>query len=501
MLIGDLLQLKAEQQPDHPFLLLDEDTYTYMEFNQKVNQCVTFLQEKYYIKKGTHVCVALPNGIDFLLMFFAVAKLGAILIPVNPKFNADLLSYIISQSESSLFVHQKDIDTSNTVLGVKSLAIDNGQLLNFIRDMPEAERFEEDLHSYETFSIIYTSGTTSRPKGVVSTHKTYIAAGKDMVDALQISKDEITYLFLPLFHANPQFYGIMSALVAGNTLLIDKKFSAREFWNKVRKQSFSIFTYVGTVLSILAKTSPTEMIPSMVRGVGGGAPAEVWTHLQTKCGLTIHELYGMSETGGFVTINSCEEWKFDSVGKARECVEVAILNENDQICSIDEVGEIAVRPKEPFVLFNGYYNDTEKTLEAMSNLWFHTGDTGWIDNEGYLHFKGRIKDIIRKKGENISPSYIEEVYQRIPAIKESVCIGIPDNMVGEEIKLCVVMEENNYQPNELHEWGKQHLPEEMIPRYFERMDQFPKTSTEKVEKHKLKYINAQVIDIKNSILN
>jgi acyl-CoA synthetase (AMP-forming)/AMP-acid ligase II len=499
--IGDLLQKKAENQPDHPFIILGKENITYREFNQKVNQTVSFLKRKFKIDRGMHVCVALPNGIDFLLMFFAVAKLGAVLIPVNPRFNEDLLSYIITQSESSLFVYQKESVSLKASIDVQKLALENAQLSQLIQEMPEETSFEKKPRSSDVFSIIYTSGTTSRPKGVVSTHKTYVAAGEDMVVALQISKDDIIYLFLPLFHANPQFYGIMSAMIAGNSLLIDPKFSAKEFWKKAQRQEFSIFTYVGTVLSILDKTAPNIGLPSKIRGVGGGAPPEVWQHLQSNCGIKIHELYGMSETGGFVTINSAEAWKFNSVGKARKCVEVAVLNEDERFCSIGKIGEIAVRPNEPYVLFNGYYNDPEKTLEAYSNLWFHTGDTGWMDKEGFLHFNGRIKDIIRKKGENISPSYIEEVYQRIPSIKESACIGIPDDIVGEEIKLCVVMEEKDFDVNGLYIWGKQHLPAEMIPRYFERLDNFPKTSTEKVEKQKLKYINDQVLDTNNRFLN
>lgn len=499
-MIGDLLQKQAVEHPQRPFIRFDETTYTFREFNKLVDQTVVWLKSNYDIGKGTHISIILPNSIDFLLLFFAIAKIGGVVVPMNPLFKRDLLSYMVSQSESSLVICHRDVETFETAEYVKKININNGEIVELVKNLQGAVHVTPNVGHTDLFSIIYTSGTTSKPKGVMNTQGAYLAAGRDITSALDISEDDITYLFLPLFHANPQFYGIMSALVAGNTLFIDDKFSASEFWIKAQKQQFTIFTYVGTVLSILLKTMPLQTpLQHQIKGVGGGAPKETWEQLTSTSGLRIHELYGMSETGGFVTINSINEYKLGSVGKTRDCVEVAILDDNDEVCNTNEKGEIAIRPKRPSVIFNGYYNEPEKTVQAFSNLWFHTGDIGWFDHENFFYFEGRKKDIIRKKGENISPTYIEEIFQRLDVVKEAAAVGIPDELAGEEIKLCLVIEEKDFSVEKLVQWGREYLPEIMLPRYFERMDAFPKTATEKIEKHKLKSLENQVIDIKQSI--
>jgi len=494
MLIGEYLQKHATEQHNHPFLLIENRTYTYGEFNQIVNRTVTFLKNNCGVQKGSHISVVLPNDIDFMVLFFAIAKMGAVIVPMNPLFKADLLEYMIKQSDSTLLIQHKD---SEIIAGleIQTLVIENGDIIDLTKNHPEDTNLANDIKPQDLFSIIYTSGTTSRPKGVLNSQRTYTSAGIDMVEALKVTKSDITYLFLPLFHANPQFYGIMSAIVAGNTILIDKKFSATAFWKKAQNHEFSIFTYVGTVLSILAKTYPLEKpLEKRIRGTGGGAPTEAWEKVSMTSGIKVHELYGMSETGGFVTINTERDWKFDSVGKARAGVEVAILNEADEKCPLGEIGEIAIRPNEPNIIFNGYYNEPQKSLDVFSNLWFHTGDCGWLDKDGFLHFKGRLKDIIRKKGENLSPTYIEEVFLRLPEVREAACIGIADELAGEEIKLCLVMDDHDFNINRLTQWGEENLPDIMQPRYFERMDRLPKTPTEKIEKHKLRYMNQNVID-------
>lgn len=444
MLIYEYLEKHAMEQPDHPFIKLENETYSFYEVYKMVKHLAYVFKNNYGIKKGTHVSVILPNEIDFILIFFAIAKVGAVIVPMNPQYKSDMLKYMINQSESSIVIYHKDVDLileNHT----KKIKIGDKGILHLIENISEEfnDKIDhldsnEKVREQDIFSIIYTSGTTSKPKGVVNTQKTYLLAGLDIVDALQISKKDITYLFLPLFHANPQMYGIMSALVKGNTLLIGRKFSASEFWMKASKKQFSIFTYVGTVLTILAKTSPPNVsFHESIRGVGGGAPKEVWQKLM-KLGIKIHELYGMTETGGFVTINTTQNWKYGTVGKVRRNVEVTVLNDYDEECKNNEKGEIAVRPNKPFVMFNEYYNDPEKTLDVVRNLWFHTGDIGWFDSEGYLHFEGRKKEIIRKKGENISPTFIEEVYLRLLEVNEAACVGVADELVGEEIKLCLV---------------------------------------------------------------
>jgi crotonobetaine/carnitine-CoA ligase len=311
------------------------------------------------------------------------------------------------------------------------------------------------------------------------------------------------YIFLPLFHVNPQLYGIMSSLYNGSTVLLDKKFSIKAFWDRAQSYRFTTFTYVGTVLSLLCKKTDKALLHSSIKQcVGGGAPKLIWEEVTRRFGIKVMELYGMTELGGFTTANSKDKWKFNTAGRPRDCMDVRIFDENDRECAVEERGEIVVRPKSPHVIFDGYFNQPDKTLESIRNLWFHTGDRGYFDREGFLHYEGRIKEIIRRKGENISPFELETIIQQHTSIEEATVVGIPDDIAEEEIKLCIVLKEGDNLPlNDFCSWLEDKLPHFMMPRYIEFFTELPKTATQKVEKNKLKSLSSKIIDINQAAID
>ncbi|MDO9209856.1 MAG: AMP-binding protein, partial [Deltaproteobacteria bacterium] len=195
----------------------------------------------------------------------------------------------------------------------------------------------------------------------------------------------------------------------------------------------------------------------------------------------------MSETGTWNTINRPGMIKIGSVGKARESFEVKIFDDQDNEVPPDQVGEIVIRPKKPFIMFNGYYKMPEETLNDYRNLWFHTGDLGRVDSEGYYYFCGRKKERIRRGGENFTPYEIEKVLMEHPAVAEAAAVGVPDPILGEEIKVYVVLREGHtVEPQDLIECCQIRLPKFMVPRYLEFVPHLPKTPSEKVQKVALK---------------
>jgi crotonobetaine/carnitine-CoA ligase len=457
------------------------------------------------IRRGDHIAIVLSNRPEFIWSWFALAKIGAIAVTIDTRLTGALLHYQLKNSKSKALITESQFSSTFEALQNKhELELEHFIVISESKDdtyladwkttysdfhnlMNEEPLHDQDVAYHLTpgwpFSIVYTSGTTGPSKGVVNPHETFVFSGKDIGRAVGMSQTDKLFLFLPLFHANPQLMGLPAMILNGATLILGKKFSASTFWETVSRYQITIFTYVGTVLSILDKVTTDKTETTTLRAAyGGGAPEKVWRNLERKVNFKIIEGYGMAEIGGFATMNSLTDHKFGSIGKARELYDMTIFDQHDQEVPIGEVGEIVVRPKTPFSMFTTYFNMEEVTLSSMRNLWFHTGDLAKKDKDGYLYFIGRKKNMIRKKGENISAYEIENIIQQHPNIIENAVVPVPDDIAGEEIKVCIVCKQGQELPiTELEQWFIEHLPSHMIPRYINIRHSFEKTSSEKIK--------------------
>ncbi len=496
-MIDQLLGL-ATKQPDAPFLLFEDQTYDFRTMAGLALRGATWLKQ-IDVQPGDHVVVAVSNRPLFLFYWFALAARGVVAVPVSHDSFGETLRYMAQQSNSKLVltedaqVLQLRTDLDGTGISVVSMqsepdfislvsALDPHELVSLSPDCP--------------LSILYTSGTTGQPKGVVIPAASYKAIGEKIVEAIGITSVDRILTFLPLHHANPQMYSVMSALTVGCSIALAPRFSASRFLEQARHYQATGFTYVGTVLSILAKEI-TQSVPGTLRWcVGGGAPRPVWEDLAPRLGVQIHELYGMTETGGMVTMNTREDYRFGSVGKSRDDFDVMLFDDNDnQLAS--GVGEIVVRPRKPFVMTTGYYEKPTETAAATSNLWFHTGDLGRFDSEGFLFFEGRKKELIRKAGEMISPVTIELAALKHPAVADCAAVGVPDLILEEEIKL-VVVQRSPIEAQTIVNFLAQTLPRHMLPRYVQFATEIPKTPTQKVQRFKLVNLPLPLHDLKQA---
>jgi acyl-CoA synthetase (AMP-forming)/AMP-acid ligase II len=302
-------------------------------------------------------------------------------------------------------------------------------------------------------------------------------------------------VFLPLFHANPQMYAVASVLQAGATLVLLPKFSASRFFDDAIRYAATGFTYVGTVLSILEKQNPdARRDHGLAWCVGGGAPERVWREVEERFGVSVRELYGMTETGGWVSMNRPGETRFGSVGLARESVELSIRDEQGNFLAAREKGEVVTRAVPASKFFTGYWNNPEASASALRDGWLYTGDRGWMDDDGYLYFDGRIKELIRRGGEMIAPTEIEQQLLKHPSVRDCVVVGVADDIMGEEIKALVVTS-SFVEPTALHSFLATRLPAYMMPRYIGFVDSIPKTETQKVKRHELAGIQAHIVDL------
>lgn len=446
----------------------------------------------------------LPNCLEFIYLWFGLAKIGAVMVPLNPALRGDGLSYIINHSDAKLIVvHQnliepftfvkKDLENIKTVLtvGRNGLSYPGGLSYEELAATSTVTAPNDvEIEPNDPLGIIYTSGTTGPPKGAMICHQNYLNAGKVWIEeGIECRPDDIFFTSLPLFHANAQMFTTMGSLYSGRPFVLREKFSASRFFDEIRHYGATVFNYIGGILTMLMKQpirDDDSQNPVRVT-FGGAAPRELWRDFENRFGITIIEGYGLTESGGVSLCNPPNNIKVGSIGKPTSFCEVDIFNENDQSLPFGETGEIVVREKIPDTMFTGYYKQKDKTAEAWRNGWFHTGDRGYMDSEGYFFFVDRIKDCIRRRGENISSFDIEKIINSHPSVLETAAIAVPSELGEDEVKVFVVLREGEKMPFEdLISYCEERMAYFMVPRYVEYLENLPKTATQRVRKFELR---------------
>lgn len=502
--LGQLLSEQAQREPDRPYLFFQEEKVSYGEMEANTQRFAQAFREA-GVKKGDHVALFLPNEPEYLYCWFGLSQLGAVSVTVNTQLKGESLQYVLQASDSRLVILAKEFISQYREMahGLKSakafllepLNSSGGSSLGYDslnRLIPaQAPRTGSDspVRDVDPLIITFTSGTTGLPKLVANSHRPYIRAAQDLAGYCAITAQDRIYTHLPLYHANPQVYCVLTSLAAGASMILAPRFSASRFWPDIRKYGATAFSYVGAVLPILLAQpeQPGERDHPAKKCFGGGAPKEVYDEFTRRFGVEVLELYGMSETGTWNTINRPGRGKSGTVGTRREGFSIQIVDDDDNPLPAGKIGEIVIRPEEPFLMFSGYYKDPEETTRCSRNWWFHTGDLGKVDDEGYYYFCGRKKETIRRGGENIPPGDIERVVNQHPAVLESAAVGVADPVMEEEIKVVAVLRPgSSLKPKELFDWAKEKLPKFMAPRYIEFRQQLPKSASEKIQKMRLK---------------
>lgn len=499
-MITDLLARRAQEAPPRPFVVTPDVELSFAEVLSAARRFATLLAG-HGIGPRDHVAILAGNHASFLIAWFGINLRGAVAVTLNNQLLGDGLRYSVTQCEARLLVvdrawhdsRAEHLDAHQRALPCVMIE-DDARFLASLAGLDECDPLRVEPHDAAT--IMYTSGTTGLPKGVLNSHAAYLAAGRATVDALAITAADRIMVFLPLFHTNPQMYAVMSALTTGAALILLPRFSAASFFDDALRYRATGFTFVGTVLSILVARHPDERRDHAMRFCfGGGSPPPVWRAVEERFGVKVHEAYGMTETGGWSTANTVSVSRFGSCGKPRPDLDLRVVGSDDRPVAAGEKGEIVVRPRDPDVMLMGYWKKPEQMLAACRNLWFHTGDLGSFDADGFLYYHGRIKELIRRNGEMISPVEIETCLRRLSGVADCAVAAVPDEVAGDEIK-AVVVNATPMTARSVHEFLAQHLAPFQLPRYVEFADAIPKTETEKIQRVKLQYLDARVYDLK-----
>lgn len=493
------LALQAARRGEAPAILSDEGSLSWRDFAD-----LTFRSSARFrslgIAAGEHAALLCGNRPAYLVAWLGLLNAGAVVVSLNSGLVADGLRYAITQSRATALVIERALfdrlrqDLEPLLAGMTLVLFDGEDDL-----FAAARAFEPDPvrpgKGSDPVSIIYTSGTTGLPKGVLNCHEAFLASGRLMARSLAMTEADRFMVFLPLFHTNPQMYAVMSTLEVGCTLVIRPKLSVSGFFDDARRFGCTLFTYVGTVLAMLtSRIRHEDRDHALTRCVGGGCPTEVWRAMEERFGIAPHELYGMTEVGGWVTGNSTEAYRFGSCGRVRPDMEVAVVDADDRPVPAGTPGEIVVRPRAPDTILLGYWDNAEATWGSSRNFWFHTGDAGQFDQDGYLYFLGRLKEIIRRGGENISPFELETALLDHPEVEDAAVVSVPDPIWGEEIK-AVIVPRRDFPHREIRRFLDGRVPAFMLPRYVQFVPAIGRTETQKIQRRALQENQAGTVDL------
>jgi carnitine-CoA ligase len=500
LVLGEVLARQAREYRNEPFLRFRQGEVGYGEVDAMANRVAQGLIAQ-GVGRGDHVALMLPNCAELVYLVFALARLGAVAVPVNTNHRGEVLRHVLASSDATLLVVDAAYAERLPPLAARlpklgrivvrgdgdappvpgTAQVPMSALLDHGADEPRADVAFSDLQA-----IMYTSGTTGPSKGAMCSHALALTCAYDSLNFLDRWGKTI-YCPLPLFHAAGLWDGMMSALLGGGSIAVVEKFSASRFWDDVRYFDAQVAMSVFSMIPILLNQPPNPRDTDHPLEMFYMGKSVLDAPLRERFGVRSVETYTSTEAG-IATGSPYGEWKLGSCGTAHdERFEVAVVDECDREVGAGEPGELVLRPRQPYVITTGYYSAPEATAECFRNMWFHTGDRVWRDEDGYYYFLDRMKDSIRRRGENISAFDLECEINTHPAVLESAAIGVPSELEDEEVKVAVVLRPGaSLDPAELVDFCTERLPGFMVPRYVEFVDALPRTPTDKVAKYRLR---------------
>lgn len=509
-----ILEDKAASVGDRPFLHWEDRTFSYAELDEITNRYANGFAEL-GIGHGDRVAMLLPNRPEFLWTLWGLGKLGAVAVPLNTAARGDMLRYFLDQSDSTMLcVDTGLLPRAADVLGevpavrsvlelgaggsggpalpdcVRRLPLSDFEAAPSTRPTPSAPVRAEDPHL-----ILYTSGTTGPSKGAVCPQSQGHAVGEQMSSINGYRPDDVLYTCLPVFHGNALWYTVYAALWAEASVALHPHFSANRFWSQVRESKATVFNCLGAMANILWQQPPSAadrdhdvrlcmMVPNS---------RELSRGFRERYGITVTSVFAMTENCA-VTVFGPDEpaEKAPSTGRVRDDVAVQIVDEDGGELACREVGEIRIKPRRPGMTMLGYYKMPEATDEAHRHGWFHTGDRGWVDEDGYLYFADRKKEAIRRRGENISAYEVETIICGHLAVAEAAAVPVASELGEDDVMVFLVAAEGQTLSfKQIIEFCAERMPYYMVPRFLDVIEALPKTPSEKIEKYKLKAAAAE----------
>ena len=510
--VVEVLAHTVATQSQKPFLLTGDESTTFGSLDRQSNRLTHGLAAA-GVESGDRVLLMLKDNVDFIALWLATAKLVAIEVPVNRAYQGELLAHVINDSGARLMVvdleflpalesvHDQLRNLSQIVcyptLPEQSQLGRRFELIDFSSfEIDDDNGFAERPRPSDLAAILYTSGTTGRSKGVMIYHAHAYEYSNCMAEALELGSDDVFFAPLPLFHIAGQWAVIYASLIAEATVVLTERFSVSAFWPTVSRYRANTTLLLDVMANFLLNQPPDPRdADTTLDKVHLSAVIPELHQFKERFGLRVTTDLASTEMcaplrAGYVEIEIPP--RFYDLPDHRSCgrvvsdrFEVRLVDDNDQEVAVGDIGELTVRAKYPWLLMGGYWNQPEATVQAWRNLWLHTGDALYRDERGEYYFVDRMRDVIRRRGENISSMEIENVLNGHDAVLESAVFGV-DSRLGDQEIMAVVVTDDTVDYAALVTYVTERLPAFMVPRYMERAPAIPKTENGKIKKYPLR---------------
>lgn len=498
---GALVRTRAAADPDRRVLRFEDEALTYGELDDDADRTAAAFAGL-GIGAGDTVAVMLGNGADHLRVWTGLARAGIVEVPINTGLRGDLLTYQLRHSRSRALVVEAEYlprlaplvaelpDLAHVVVVGAGPDVGLGIPRHPYPELRAAAGRPPSVtvDAFDPAVILYTAGTTGPSKGAVLTHNANFRLARNVTELMDYGPSDVLYSAFPLFHVNARYTTVLPAMLVDGEAVLHRRFSASGFWDTCRSEQVTAFNYMGALLMMLHKQPERadDADNPVRRAYGAPAPISIYRQFEERFGMQLVEVYGSTELGT-ATMNTVEEFRPGSCGRAVPYFDVAVHDEYDEPCPPGVDGEIVVRPLEPHVMVESYHRMPAETLRAFRNLWFHTGDRGHVDADGYFYYTDRIKDSIRRRGENISSWEVEKVVDAHETVQESAAIGVASELTEEEVLVVVVPRPGRtVDPAGLLDHCTDRMPHFAVPRYVRVVDALPRNIAERVEKYKLR---------------
>ena len=495
--IGNILRARTEATPDRVCCAMDNDVFTFAETDQRSDALAAGLA-RWGAGPTERVATLSPNRTELLELFYGVAKTGAAHVPLNAYLKGEFLSHQLRQSRAGILI--------TDAAGRDALAPLRDQLPDLrtvimLDDADGGDTVYSDLFMAgqappavalgpaDTMSIIYTSGTTGLPKGCVASHGYYCRSGELIGAGLEVTDDDVSITGLPLFHAGGRLVAVTMPLMYGIPAYLQSTFSARACFPRAKEVGATLITGVGAMGAAILATepSPADRDHKVRRIMCAPLKLDAQATFRDRFGVEPWvDVFGQTECmPTTLTPLSSAQRDPNGCGIAAPDLEVALLDDEDNVLEGEAKGEICLRPKQPYAMFDGYFDNPAATLAACRGLWYHTGDYGQRLRSGAFAFVDRKKDCMRRRGENIASVELEHAIDAHPAVVESAVHAVASTLGEDDIKVCIVASAS-IEPAELFAFFKTNLPYFAIPRYVEFLAALPRNGVGRVMKHKLR---------------
>lgn len=507
------LEGRLQEDPDGPYLDFEGHGVTARDVADHAERLAVHLAER-GIGAGDRIATLLENGPEQVVTFFAAMRLGAIQVPINTAYKGEFLLHVLADCGAEMVVVQADLaDRIATVVGESTpdlhhaivvgepstvgsalgSALDSsswadalGANVAAVRALPQHSTAPSDLACF-----IYTAGTTGPSKGCMLPHRYVVALGAQIARAWDRGPDDVILTPLPLFHFNAISVCVVGTLLVGGRASIARKFSVSRFWPEVQRTGATMLSMLGSLAILVASAEdhPDQAGHRLRLCAAAPMPPDTDRIWRERFGCaTFSGGYGLTEASLISMVPAGETNKPGAAGKPnRHEFEVQLVDDHDEPVAVGEIGEIVCRPTGPDLMFAGYWNRSEATVEVLRNLWFHTGDLGRLDEDGYLFFVDRKKDYLRRRGENISSFEMERTVIAHDAVADVAVHAVPSVHGEDDVKITAVLSSGSaVSEEELCRWTAERVPYFAIPRYVEFRTDLPRNPVGRVLKYQLR---------------